>query len=329
MNKTGDVSKRKDRRILIGAILLALLIMAGSTFAWTSAREEVTNLLTAEVSYNVEILEDFKAPTSWEPGEVVDKVVGLTNTGDISAFGGIAVSNQIRVAFWATEAFSSGNTAKYRALSPQDVQMIQGSQTGYTPAVGVNTFTKVDYIEQDGTEVTREDAYYYDGTTCYEMVKDSGGSWAMRIQGETETGTPTLDFSKLTTDKKITATYTSGDKSMVINILMANDWADNWTFDGDHSFYLNSALVGGTASPKLIRALELDNSVQDGTYVKFDYALVVGSFSAQIQPSTVLAEAAASANAENWTMKVTGGTVTPNGKKTTVTGIVWSAAPGI
>ncbi|MBR1458692.1 MAG: BsaA family SipW-dependent biofilm matrix protein, partial [Oscillospiraceae bacterium] len=75
----------RDTRILIGALLIAGVIAGGSTFAWFTSKDEVTNRLSASADYNVSIAEDFTPPEEWVPGQTINKDVGAVNTGNIDA----------------------------------------------------------------------------------------------------------------------------------------------------------------------------------------------------------------------------------------------------
>ena len=76
----------KEKRILLGAMVVAGVIVAGSTFAWFTSEDEVTNRLTASADYNVAIVESFEPPANWIPGQDINKDVYAVNTGNIPAF---------------------------------------------------------------------------------------------------------------------------------------------------------------------------------------------------------------------------------------------------
>ncbi len=79
-------NNKKDRRILVGAIAVAGVTVAGSTFAWFTSKDEVTNRLSASASYNVSVTEDFTPPEDWVPGQTIKKEAGAINTGNVDAF---------------------------------------------------------------------------------------------------------------------------------------------------------------------------------------------------------------------------------------------------
>ena len=58
----------------------AAMIIAGSTFAWFTSKDEVTNRLTANSDYGVSIVESFAPPANWLPGQTVNKDVYAVNT---------------------------------------------------------------------------------------------------------------------------------------------------------------------------------------------------------------------------------------------------------
>lgn len=85
-----DVSKKKktsrEKRVLIASLCIAAAVMAGSTFAWFTSKDEVTNRLSANASYNVSVTEDFTPPEDWVPGQTIKKEAAAINTGNVDAF---------------------------------------------------------------------------------------------------------------------------------------------------------------------------------------------------------------------------------------------------
>ena len=85
MKNTKD--NKKDKKVLIGALGIAAVIAAGSTFAWFTSSDEVTNRLTASADYGVSITETFTPPNNdWLPGQTINKEVSAVNTGNVDAF---------------------------------------------------------------------------------------------------------------------------------------------------------------------------------------------------------------------------------------------------
>lgn len=78
-------NKRK-RKVLAVSCIFAALIVAGSTFAWFTSKDEVTNRLSASAEYGVAIAENFAPPENWVPGQEINKDVSAVNTGNVDAF---------------------------------------------------------------------------------------------------------------------------------------------------------------------------------------------------------------------------------------------------
>ena len=109
--------KKRERRVLIGAMIVAGVITAGSTFAWFTSKDEVTNRLTASANYGVSIVEDFTPPEDLTPGQSVNKDVSAVNTGSVDAFVRMGIENMLEITIPGTQAVtvtaSSTTTAPY------------------------------------------------------------------------------------------------------------------------------------------------------------------------------------------------------------------------
>lgn len=91
-------SKSKSRRrVFRASCILAALIVAGSSFAWFTSSDEVTNRLTASANYGVSIVEDFTPPKVMVPGQEVDKDVAVVNTGSVDALARVHLTNVLKV----------------------------------------------------------------------------------------------------------------------------------------------------------------------------------------------------------------------------------------
>lgn len=88
---------RKEKRVLAAALLVAGVITAGSTFAWFTSKDEVTNRLSASAKYDVSIAEDFQPPEDWIPGQTINKDVSAVNTGNVDAFVRMWLGGQMRL----------------------------------------------------------------------------------------------------------------------------------------------------------------------------------------------------------------------------------------
>lgn len=87
----------KEKKVLIGAIAVATAVIGGSTFAWFSSTDEVTNKLSASGEYGVSITEDFTPEMNWIPGQSIKKEVAALNTGNVDAFVRMWLTGTMRV----------------------------------------------------------------------------------------------------------------------------------------------------------------------------------------------------------------------------------------
>ncbi|MBR4320538.1 MAG: BsaA family SipW-dependent biofilm matrix protein [Oscillospiraceae bacterium] len=99
---TNKKKTSRQKRTLIGAVCVAAVIMAGSTFAWFTSQDEVTNRLTASADYGVSIVEDFTPPKDMTPGQEVTKTASVVNTGNIDAFVRVALENYLTIKTYGT-----------------------------------------------------------------------------------------------------------------------------------------------------------------------------------------------------------------------------------
>jgi len=128
-------SKSKKRRRVLGAsCILAALIIAGSSFAWFTSKDEVTNRLAANADYGVRIVESFAPTANWLPGQTVNKDVYATNTGTVAAFvketvsGVLTITNEKAV----TGAYNPAN--EYVELTEEERYAVEaGAFLAYKP----------------------------------------------------------------------------------------------------------------------------------------------------------------------------------------------------
>ncbi len=111
---TNKKKTSRQKRTLIGAVCVAAVIMAGSTFAWFSSQDEVTNRLTAKGNYGVTIAENFVPPQNIVPGQEVTKEVMATNTGNIAALVRFGLINSLK-----------GNVISSAAPETSDTKYVQ------------------------------------------------------------------------------------------------------------------------------------------------------------------------------------------------------------
>lgn len=95
--KNNNKKTSKEKRVLIGALCVAAVMVAGSTFAWFTSKDEVTNRLSANAAYDVSIAEDFQPPEDWIPGQTINKDVSAVNTGNVDAFVRMWLGGSMRI----------------------------------------------------------------------------------------------------------------------------------------------------------------------------------------------------------------------------------------
>jgi predicted ribosomally synthesized peptide with SipW-like signal peptide len=146
-------NNKKDRRILVGAIAVAGVTAAGSTFAWFTSKDEVTNRLSASADYNVAIAEDFTPPEQWTPGQEINKDVSAVNTGNVDAFVRVGLLHDATLTVKDTGVAVSGFAA---ADKTKLVELKTSASDTNTPAGGNavnNSANEVTLLQAGGTLV--------------------------------------------------------------------------------------------------------------------------------------------------------------------------------
>lgn len=195
-----DVSKKKknskEKRILIASLCIAAAVIAGSTFAWFSSTDDVTNRLSANADYGVSIVESFAPPENWMPGSLVNKDVYATNTGNIGAFvnedisGVLTITTERPVATWSADCVELTTEERYvmeagsfLAFKPDGSTAKLGDQivirpddqgdpptTDFTPDVdGLYVFRRSIVVAGNNTETFTYEGYYYSGGKYYKI----------------------------------------------------------------------------------------------------------------------------------------------------------------
>lgn len=201
MKNTKD--NKKDKKVLIGALGIAAVIAAGSTFAWFTSSDEVTNRLTASADYGVSITETFTPPEEWLPGQEINKDVAAVNTGNLSALVKLEFEGALTLKAEgdgvAVSGFASADKDTLDKLTAADVTSLQAGGYLAVAPEGVDTGivgTDFDATEDDvpglylfrreikvDDETTTYDysGYYYDGDDYYGLqtiddVDDDGNA---------------------------------------------------------------------------------------------------------------------------------------------------------
>lgn len=351
--KKANRRRKSEYRILLAAIVLAIVILAGTTFAWLTSKDEVTNKLSANQNYNVAIVEDFKSPTTWVPGQKVNKDVSVVNTGNIDAFVKISLENDlaslivegdpvlmadadfttkgIEISKTEVVALMAGSHMLLRAGTPVDIAVTVDTSDientintvlSSSPADGLYIFSKTINEDISYTGFYIESGVYY----AVQVTKKTTGYEAKARQLKTissPTMTVNYDNAKTTAEQPyVKATYAD----LIIYIYLDKAELANWTLI-DKTFYYNKTLASGTATGNLITAVALDENVSDEAYVEFDYDLSVCLDSIQTVPGTTKEEIIKPLNGSStWAGidSVVLGSPNADGKVTSLSSITWS-----
>jgi len=126
-------NSKKRRRVLGASCILAALIIASSSFAWFTSKDEVTNRLTASSDYGVSIVESYEPPKNWVPGQTVNKDVYAVNTGNVAAFVKEDITGRLSYTYEKPVEYSAANVATLKTkgveLNDNQKKLIDGSTT--------------------------------------------------------------------------------------------------------------------------------------------------------------------------------------------------------
>ena len=173
------VKKKNRRAVLVTSCVLAALIVAGSTFAWFSSKDEVTNRLSASANYGVTIAEDFTPPENWIPGQEVDKNVAFVNTGNVDAFVRAWLEGEMKI---VNEAEGTAYTSIPDALTnTDDPKLIALGLTKYTGTgnnkVYYKTLSKTETANPNDNNVGTNNDTANNDTTYSEVKAVQAGGW--------------------------------------------------------------------------------------------------------------------------------------------------------
>jgi len=163
---TKIVKKKKsarEKRVLISAFIVAAVMIGGSTFAWFTSTDEVTNRLSAKADYNVSIVESFEPPANWIPGQDINKDVYAVNTGNIPAFVKETISGVLTI--------KHENAVKEADFNPNCVQLTRAER--YVVEAGAYLAWKP---EKSAKQIGRE---------VINMIPDSANLDAYTVNTET------------------------------------------------------------------------------------------------------------------------------------------------
>ena len=238
---------KKDKKVLIGALGIAAVIAAGSTFAWFTSSDEVTNRLTASADYGVSITETFTPPEEWLPGQEINKDVAAVNTGNLSALVKLEFEGALTLKAEgdgvAVSGFASADKDTLDKLTAADVASLQAG--GYLAVAPEGVTTGIVGTDFDATdddvpglylfrreikvddETTTYDysGYYYDGDDYYGLQTiddvDSDGNAVRTVDVLRDKG-DTLTEADITGIKL---------KNFEEKVIPADDSQISWNYD--------------------------------------------------------------------------------------------------
>lgn len=196
--KNNKKKANKEKRVMAAALCITAVAVAGSTFAWFTSSDEVTNRLSANADYNVSIVESFAPPENWLPGTSVNKDVYATNTGNIGAFvredvsGVLTITNEKPVDTFGDDCVELKPEERYvmeagsfLAYKPEASNAKLGNQIVIRPGDNNGVPAETDFTpDKDGLYVFRRkivvdkntraeefkyEGYYYSGGKFYKI----------------------------------------------------------------------------------------------------------------------------------------------------------------
>ncbi|WP_295153565.1 BsaA family SipW-dependent biofilm matrix protein [uncultured Ruminococcus sp.] len=262
MTNTKKKKSARDKRVLIASIICAGLIVAGSTFAWFTSKDEVTNRLSASANYNVTIAEDFQPPEEWIPGQTINKDVSAVNTGNVDAFvrmwleGEMSVVKKVASATAAPKTTPTGKLfdvvtdAKYTNLN---LNFSDSNKNYYLELDALNKNKNPAINGTAGDEETNEPAAFTEVQAVqaggYLVYAPTGAEW--KYTAEQQTNIVDKDGQNKVVAKGADI-YSKNDTSGATNVLNveANCAIDSSTFkpitEGLYIFRRNVVLADGT-----------------------------------------------------------------------------------
>ena len=313
--------KSKERKLLVATLALAALIVGGSTFAWFTSTDLVTNKLSSTGGLKVVATESFDRPDNWTPEVTVKKEVGALNAGNIDAF--------VRLGLPKTQAtvtrLSDGATVNFNAINAEalkDAKEITRDEAIALQAGAYLVFSKNALVDdsqeqtidsstlpdetglyifrrKEGTEtvngVTKTtyeySGYVYDKTgNKFYLVKaitDEEGKYnsAKYVTETKNSEVPEVNYTKVNSDNFITVTYkdAEGMNPIVIKINLDDNWKDSWGFNDNngHEKFYYKKVL--TSGKKTPNLIKsVKLEADQDAYYAFDYNLDVKIESVQI-----------------------------------------------
>ena len=313
--------KSKERKLLVATLALAALIVGGSTFAWFTSTDLVTNKLSSTGGLKIVATESFDRPDNWTPEVTVKKEVGALNAGNIDAFVRLSLPNtQATVTRLSDGATVDSNHIDAAAL--KDAKEITREEAIALQAGAYLVFSKNALVDdsqeqtinsstlpdetglyifrrkegtktvQGVTKTTYEySGYVYDKTgNKFYLVKaitgeDGKYNSAKYVTETKKSEAPEVDYTKVNSNNFITVTYkdAEGNNPIVIKINLDDNWTYSWGFNGNngHEKFYYKKVL--TSGKKTPNLIKsVKLEADQDAYYAFDYNLDVKIESIQI-----------------------------------------------
>ncbi|MBP2099938.1 BsaA family SipW-dependent biofilm matrix protein [Enterococcus rivorum] len=211
------MKKNNKKKILALASGFALVAVLAATFAWFTSKDEKTNHFEGEIATgkDIEVVETFEPPTTWEPGSEVNKDVAVANIGKYDTLVRVSLVESLEL----LEDYASKATTgtELNGKTKDDVYVLPGTAapTGFTDSTFEGTAPQIvvtggDFagtytlkVKEDSTTVNNKVVYTY----RYVFEKNGGGLYyASGINGfernaageiKVKAGTPSLEYVSL------------------------------------------------------------------------------------------------------------------------------------
>ncbi|MCC8192317.1 MAG: BsaA family SipW-dependent biofilm matrix protein [Ruminococcus sp.] len=207
------VTKKKtsgQKKALVCAVVLAVVIAMGATFAWFTSTDEVTNELSASNDYNVTLAETFTPTTQLTPGQNVTKEVAAVNTGTVASFVKLDLTDTLTLTY---ETALDNDGSQFSTYLPEDVAQ------KLTNALTLDTTATI--ADGNGNAYSEVQALQAGGQLVYAPVGVDTGA----VNSETFVPTVTGIYIFERSDGSYVGYYYDNDNSTYYEI-------DNVVFDG-------------------------------------------------------------------------------------------------
>jgi len=198
-------NSKKRRRVLGASCILAALIIASSSFAWFTSKDEVTNRLSSNADYGVSIVESFTPPENWSPGQNINKDVYAINTGNVEAFVNEDVTGKLTYTVERLKTQAQFDANKCLTLTADEVDKVKAG--AYLAGAFATDGTKITSVDSGAIAEYFNNGALSDPLTTADFTPDTTGLYFFRRSigvaddGKTETFTYDGYYFDATTKK--------------------------------------------------------------------------------------------------------------------------------